>query len=471
MDQVVHRIRTFRWAAHARSSTQAFRIRKCLNDLWPNMLKNVFETAFDEISNDHRIIRIPKIELRIAIKSEKELSEALPRLAAKQLEEHLQIIRTSEIQYPRNINWKISSRKQNRLQSLLHYLKTGSLYWFDPGDSSELELRESFREHYQEVMSHLLSANETAVFYFRLLEILASDQQISMVNDLSKRIPAKSMQLIILVLTKGREYFSRHTQLKLASVLIQITMESKCDPTAMKVDLLEKSERRALKHFVSTFPKKIKRSHRLSPTASDTISKVLISPTKVFKDHPVKIESPVNQEEEEKYPFAVSNAGLILLHPFIISLFENTGIIKSGRDHQFTPIILTHAAALLYFLATGREDVHEWELGCIKILLGLEPESPLLISEGLISAVDKDESEALLQSAINHWSALKNTSVHGFQSSFLQRQGLIRDEEECWKLQVESKSFDVLLDHLPWNINIVKLPWMKKAIYTEWEAR
>jgi hypothetical protein len=301
-----------------------------------------------------------------------------------------------------------------------------------------------------------------------LLQILPRDQQVSFVSEFSQRIPAKIIQLIVLVLTKGTKYFSRYTQLKLASALTHASMESKYDRAAITNDWLEKSETQAVECFVSKLPKKIKGLGLLLSTDIEPIITPSITSTEIFKDDFREIASSMS--DEDKYPYAVSNAGLILLNPFIISFFENTGIIKPGRDHQFTPTILSRAAALLHFLSTGREDVHEWELGCIKILLGLEPERPLFISEGLLSIADKKESRALLVSVIDHWSALKGTSVTGFQSSFLQRQGLIRDEEDCWKLQVESRSFDILLDQLPWSINIVKFPWMKKAIHTEWQA-
>ena len=163
----------------------------------------------------------------------------------------------------------------------------------------------------------------------------------------------------------------------------------------------------------------------------------------------------------------VHQAGLVLLHPFMLRFFESTGILEKG-DIQLSSFSLARAAALLHFLATGREEVYEYEIGFIKMLLGMHPESPLLVCEGLIKSCDKEEAESLLQSVIGHWSVLKNTSVSGLRSSFLQRPALLREDENGWNLHVERVPFDVLLDQLPWSISIVKLPWMKKALYTEW---
>lgn len=182
----------------------------------------------------------------------------------------------------------------------------------------------------------------------------------------------------------------------------------------------------------------------------------------IVTDYPMQ-----NKPEENLFSFMVHQAGLALIHPFIARFFENTGIIKTG-DMQLSSFSLARAAALLHFLATGREEVYEYELGFIKIFLGMRPESPLPVCEGLVKSCDKEESESLLQSVIGHWSVLKNTSVSGLRSSFLQRPALLREDENGWNLHVERVPFDVLLDQLPWSISIVKLPWMKKALYTEW---
>jgi hypothetical protein len=170
---------------------------------------------------------------------------------------------------------------------------------------------------------------------------------------------------------------------------------------------------------------------------------------------------------EAAFPLLAAHAGLILLHPFLPRFFESTGI-KEPASVDLSPFALPRAAALLHYLATGRDAVYEYDLVFIKVLLGLNAETPLCVSEGLLAGADREETEALLESAITHWTALKNTSSAGFRSSFLDRRALLREEDNGWKLQVERQPFDVLLDHLPWSISVVKLPWMKRLIHTEW---
>ena len=169
----------------------------------------------------------------------------------------------------------------------------------------------------------------------------------------------------------------------------------------------------------------------------------------------------------ELYPMLVQQAGLVLLHPYIVRLFDNCGVKDAGIAELHVSA-LPRAAALLYLLATGREELYEYELGLIKILLGLHPETALPVCAGLLTPDDVDEADTLLQSVIDHWSVLKNTSIQGVRSSFIERQGLMREDDSGWSLNVERKPYDMLLDQIPWSISIVKLPWMQRAIFTEW---
>jgi hypothetical protein len=181
----------------------------------------------------------------------------------------------------------------------------------------------------------------------------------------------------------------------------------------------------------------------------------------------LKKETRVDDRVDNDFRLLVNDAGLILLHSFLPRFFENTGVKKTGQSSLLLDK-MARAASLLQYVATGREEIYEFELGFIKILLGIDPGLSLLVCEGFLTAGDKEEAEALLQSVIGHWTVLKNTSVDGLRSSFLMRQGLLHEEEDGFRLHVERKPFDLLLNQLPWGIQIVKLPWMKKAIHTEW---
>lgn len=162
-------------------------------------------------------------------------------------------------------------------------------------------------------------------------------------------------------------------------------------------------------------------------------------------------------------------AGLILLHPFLPRFFDQAGVRRSGRPSVLEPDDLPQAAALLHACASTDEgEPLEPRLTFIKVLLGLQPETPLLVGGGLLTAADHAEVDGLLRAVIDHFTALKRTSPGGLRATFLSRRGLIRRDAHGFRLQVEPAAFDVLLPQLPWGFGVVKLPWMGKAIVTDW---
>ncbi len=174
--------------------------------------------------------------------------------------------------------------------------------------------------------------------------------------------------------------------------------------------------------------------------------------------------------EESSSPVVVHYAGLVLLHPFIVPFLQDRGVAEPG-SRVLAESVIPRAAALLQFLATGRDEPYEFELGLCKVLLGRDLHTPLLLAGGLVGPEDAVEADALLAAVVEHWSALKNTSADAVRESFLRRPGLLRREERRWRLQVEPASFDLLLGHLPWGISIVRLPWMSEPIHVEWERQ
>ena len=86
---------------------------------------------------------------------------------------------------------------------------------------------------------------------------------------------------------------------------------------------------------------------------------------------------------------------------------------------------------------------------------------------------DKDDValvDGLLQSVISQWKVLGNTSIEGLRESFLRREGVLEWHEEQTLLRVSPKSFDMLLDSIPWTINLLKFPWMDKPLHVNWRG-
>lgn len=161
----------------------------------------------------------------------------------------------------------------------------------------------------------------------------------------------------------------------------------------------------------------------------------------------------------------VQNAGLILLWPFLGQFLTAMGLVVDGEfrsenDQKKATLVLQH-------LINPEPELDEYRLPLNKLMCGLPISEPVGKSINL-SGGEADQCKNLLEATIHNWSALRGTSVEGFQSSFLLRKGVLKRHDSHWLLQVEKMPFDMLMDQLPWPISIVRLSWMNKPIYVEW---
>lgn len=161
----------------------------------------------------------------------------------------------------------------------------------------------------------------------------------------------------------------------------------------------------------------------------------------------------------------IENAGLILLWPFMSFYFEKLGLVS---DHKFTSVkAAIRGACLLQYLVTGAETRQEHELPLNKVLCQLPKNHPVH-STGEFTTEEKDLSDELLKTAISRWEIIKNTSIEGLRNTFLKREGKLEWQDDKIILTVEPKSFDMLVDKIPWNISVIKLPWMKHTLHVKW---
>lgn len=176
-------------------------------------------------------------------------------------------------------------------------------------------------------------------------------------------------------------------------------------------------------------------------------------------------DEPSRPGKDLHLPVPIRNAGLVLLNSFIPMLFQRLNLLQ---ENQFTDLLSQqHAALILHYLSTGAEHADEAELLLNKLLVGLEPE------QSLPAAIEIDVSEmelcnSLLHFAIQNWSAIGCCSVDGFRGNWLIRNASLSDAGDHWRLIVEKRAYDVLLARSPYSYSLIRLPWMKKAIYVTW---
>ncbi len=125
------------------------------------------------------------------------------------------------------------------------------------------------------------------------------------------------------------------------------------------------------------------------------------------------------------------------------------------------------AVHLLQYVATEKEKTEENVLPLNKILCGMPYDEPIERNIELTEA-EKEACTRLIASAIKNWSALKNTSVAGYRETFIQREGKLTYTNEGWKLFVTPKTYDILLNYLPYGISLVRQAWMNDNLWVEW---
>lgn len=203
---------------------------------------------------------------------------------------------------------------------------------------------------------------------------------------------------------------------------------------------------------------KQKREERVRQQAVDETAEADAPPAEIHRSYKIW------EKADEAW---VQNAGLVLLHPFLVRFFDQVGLVKEkqfvGQDAR------VRAVHLLQYIVTGEQETPEQELFLNKLFCGLEPEYPVPSGTEL-TLQEREESENVLKSVVGHWKALKKSSPEAVRTTFLRREGLVIREgmQGGWKVMIERNSFDVLLDRLPWGLSMIKMPWNSYLIHVEW---
>lgn len=165
--------------------------------------------------------------------------------------------------------------------------------------------------------------------------------------------------------------------------------------------------------------------------------------------------------------FYIENAGLSLVWPYLPALFKELSLLKDNQQFKDFESQLLAIAATHYLVYGTDENIQEYELCFDKLICGLDIDTPIPILENIPEPI-KISCDEMLTEAVQNWKALKNSTVTGLRTTFLQREGILSKVANGWKLYIERLTFDVLLDRLPWSIAVAVLPWCKKIIYVEW---
>lgn len=513
MQAGAHRIRRLSLECPSHSERAALTLRRDLSAQWPRLLP-VFEAVFDRVCADGRVLHIPKLELRL------DLTDASVSLDAVREQLEVQLRQWLRGQANDTVATQALTAREYAVAVVLHYLQHGNLHWHALEEASHeaaSKLAELCREQAAPIITQLKALTLDTAVLFRLFQLLDTETAERYITELLAGMAPPGRTQIILVV-RGLYQFAqiraathqclqamaellrqavRHPEVNVPRMLAQtlkqaglleavVQMLKQEGPSAQ----LDRPAHDELAAVLSAGGAAMTRSSAaplpsVPPVAADAVRGepavqlraarvVQVEPghAHVPESLPPGAARPVTErvapaDPAPLYPLRITNAGLVLLHPFIAPLFVATGLCTKPAK-EILGDKLPQAAALLHYLARGDDDIFEFDAALLKLLLGMSPHETLLVSAGLLSESQQHEADAMLQAVIGHWPVLKNTSVGGLRQSFLQRNGLLKSQDHGWQLQVEARPYDVLLDQCPWGHSVVRLPWMKQAIYPVW---
>ncbi|MFH1120021.1 MAG: contractile injection system tape measure protein [Bacteroidota bacterium] len=443
------------------SEPEGQRMQQLIPDIFYEKLLPALEKVFDQSVPADRLLKIDRLDIDAGSipldRVDKDLTEAVLKELTRIFHEE-GYNRTPDQESVQSNGVVLKNSHENTVDIFFYFLETGSLPW-NTGLPDSKPLHEVVIEAVREIMKgggiHLFNKNLRkslsdqgalvrlgnqfpSAFHAELLSLIAPP-----VSGLSRTIlssgemqqfsaPARDT-FIKSIITAAFTYFSGTESPSgegFRSYLLSTVPE-------------KQDEQPSIKRMLNSGTK-----HKNNKSGQETLQ---------------KIQKPTTDIVPEMDPVYIRNAGLILLHPFLPSFFEDLRV--ANGDDMLSP---EKALQLLGYLVTGNLKTPEYDLFLPKILCGIPVTKPLA-GECTVSEQESAEGIVLIDAVIGHWEALRDTSADGFRGSFLYRPGkLSRSKSEGWILQVETRTWDILLDQLPWGISLIGLPWMKEVLSVEW---
>lgn len=441
---------------------QAFKIRKdFIKDLYDEMVA-VIGACCDHVTDKEQLLQIERLEINLGefksnLFDRNQYIKAFGEAFEKELEKLI---------FPVN---KRRTIQQSHVDILTGFLKTGLLPWW--AIESEVDMNGWCKEIINgqgssRFLAWLYEHKGVPEVWERMASQLSPEFKAYIISE---ALPLSTMAERLSVL--NRENIKKRTIIFTYTMRYEGLIQDFVLRNGYAI-LSDQpiSEARLFTEFISTVLPEVSEAEVQDHIKSKGTMGDMGQPEDIQRNRKMAISNPI-LKEEDKIPaellqrIMVSQAGIILVAAFLNKFYTNLGLWKEGswasKDAR------CKAVYLLHYLATGNTTAYEYQLALEKIICGI-PLSESLEINVTVTKKEMEEADDLLSSVIQHWAALKNTSVAGLRHSFLQRQGMLSQKGDNWLLQIERGTMDILLEQLPWGYATVSLPWNQYLIYTEW---
>ncbi len=454
-------------------------------DVFPEIEKSI--SALEHRFADSTL-QIPKLELNLDIKKSTlntELKEKITQIFKDEMSTITDSILNSDQQKENNSEAYLVENKEKIVQAFIYFLTTGSMPWWNSGKRNvsflepkvfeSLILAENFQRSIIPVFSRTNVRN-------RIINQLSNEQiaQLCLIilkdKDLKINLESDIVQLISKLDNNKRNLVWK--------IVLKVLSESLIPDNDLKKYLLQQIAEKKLavlpseetqqvwKNIVKIFPfieedevfESIENSRKeISENISVSTEKAEQKNTAIQNDSN-KNEEYLNQDDlisnAEQY---IQNAGLILIHPFLKTLFEHCDLYDSKNNQLLNPELCAH---LLHYIATGKTNAPEYDMAFEKFLCNI-PLHQSINRHIKLTSKHKAEAKNVIESVQHNWSAMKKSSVELVQNEFFQRPGKLFIDHD-YTLTVERKTQDILLEKLGWGIGFVKLRWQDQFIFINW---
>ena len=419
----------------------AFRLQQLVNDHYKQDVLPLLEDVFDDLSDEDEVLQIEQLVIDLGILSGKEINavrwdDSILSEIKKQLHEKIG-------QKGKNMSVKQEPIKFSVCKQWFFYMQKGYLPW------NTLHINEAW---YKKVLEAL------AVDFANVAEL----RRIIIENSVvSKRIIQQHDESFLITLA---EILIAEDQGELSAAidaLLQLILSPNSGLTPGAGSRPEELKR---KIWEQVFQQAVLEQGK--QTTVQLTQKILKQRRKLYENQEkVSEDEPATSEEVDEDGVFVQHAGIVLVHPFLPSLFKRLHLIVEGKFAD--TLARQKALYLLHYIGKGTAAAQEYELTMPKVLCEWPLQMP--VERNIVLNEDElNEADTMLQAAIEQWTVLKNTSIEGLREGFLQRAGKLFTKNDNLHLQVETSSIDILLDQLPWNLSMIKLPWTKKMLRVEW---
>jgi hypothetical protein len=175
------------------------------------------------------------------------------------------------------------------------------------------------------------------------------------------------------------------------------------------------------------------------------------------------------QTEVEGEPIHIANAGLVLVAAFLPHLFATLDVLEEAPagGKRVRADAVSRMVHLLQYLVDGRTDAPEPLLCLNKVLCGV-PLAVAVDREIEMTAGERELCDMLLAAVLERWTIIKDSSVAALRETFLQREGRLDRLPAGWRLRVQRKTLDALLDHITWPLSTIAHSWMAEPLHVTW---